>query len=124
MYRLWFSASVSRTTRSSAGWPRGGLAHTGWTRHPIWRSQRRGRECLLVAIGQVDNGRARLPPSRDLHEKHGSAGASPSRDDLVDEFARRFPSIRQRFADALGHCATRDDKVAILGAGHLACAFI
>jgi hypothetical protein len=73
-----------------------------------------GHESLLVGIGRV---------AKDGQSWRGPAEiqGEPA---LMAEFRRRFPAIRARFAEALTAYASEQKKVALLGAGHLACAFV
>lgn len=73
-----------------------------------------GHESLLVAIGRLaDGAQTRQDPEETRRDKV-----------LLASFGSHFAATRERFADALAEYQNRNERVAVLGAGHLACAFV
>jgi hypothetical protein len=73
-----------------------------------------GHESLLVAIGRAG----------EPHKSEPDRTQVQTELELLTAFRTQFPSIRARFAGAMADHARQDQKVALLGAGHLACAFV
>jgi hypothetical protein len=73
-----------------------------------------GHESLLVAIGRMAEENPSQPNRAEIRREMP----------VVANFGQQFPAIQSRFAEALAGYGLRHEKVAVLGAGHLACAFV